>query len=80
MLPVLASQAHDLGHQHVTFVAHGADQSLLRNTGYPGSFTTIHANTPNGALKQLALMVMQSGLGLGRTDTLSAAWPTWWCS
>lgn len=41
------------------------------NTGHPGSFTTIHANSPAGALEQLALMVMQSGLGLGRADTLA---------
>jgi type IV secretion system protein VirB11 len=49
--------------------------SFLRaiNTGHPGSFTTIHANSPTGALEQLALMVMQSGLGLGRADTLAYA-------
>jgi type IV secretion system protein VirB11 len=43
------------------------------NTGHPGSFTTIHANTPDGALDQLALMVMQSGLGLSRDETLAYA-------
>ena len=43
------------------------------NTGHPGSFTTIHANTPEGALDQLALMVMQSGLGLSRGETLAYA-------
>lgn len=49
--------------------------SFLRaiNTGHPGSFTTIHANSPAGALEQLALMVMQSGLGLGRSDTIAYA-------
>jgi len=49
--------------------------SFLRaiNTGHPGSFTTIHANSPAGALEQLALMVMQSGLGLGRNDTIAYA-------
>ena len=49
--------------------------SFLRaiNTGHPGSFTTIHANSPNGALEQLALMVMQAGLGLTRADTLTYA-------
>ncbi|WP_267389760.1 P-type DNA transfer ATPase VirB11 [Sphingomonas sp. GC_Shp_3] len=49
--------------------------SFLRaiNTGHPGSFSTIHANSPAGALEQLALMVMQAGLGLSRTDTLSYA-------
>lgn len=49
--------------------------SFLRavNTGHPGSFTTIHANSPDGALEQLALMVMQSGLGLSRSDTIAYA-------
>jgi type IV secretion system protein VirB11 len=41
------------------------------NTGHPGSFSTIHANSPAGALEQLALMVMQAGLGLSRRETLS---------
>jgi type IV secretion system protein VirB11 len=49
--------------------------SFLRaiNTGHPGSFSTIHANSPAGALEQLALMVMQSGLGLSRADTIAYA-------
>lgn len=49
--------------------------SFLRavNTGHPGSFSTIHANTPSGALEQLALMVMQADLGLSRPDTLEYA-------
>jgi type IV secretion system protein VirB11 len=49
--------------------------SFLRaiNTGHPGSFSTIHASSPAGALEQLALMVMQAGLGLGRADTLAYA-------
>lgn len=49
--------------------------SFLRavNTGHPGSFSTIHANTPEGALEQLALMVMQSGLGLSRAETIAYA-------
>ena len=49
--------------------------SFLRaiNTGHPGSFTTIHANSPLGALDQLSLMVMQAGLGLSRGDTLAYA-------
>jgi type IV secretion system protein VirB11 len=49
--------------------------SFLRaiNTGHPGSFTTVHANSPRGALEQIALMVMQSGLGLGVADTISYA-------
>ncbi len=40
------------------------------NTGHPGSFTTVHANTPDGALEQLALMVMQAGLPMSRRDTI----------
>lgn len=53
----------------------GEAVSFLRaiNTGHPGSFTTLHANSPRGALEQLALMVMQSGLGLSRTDTIAYA-------
>jgi type IV secretion system protein VirB11 len=49
--------------------------SFLRavNTGHPGSFSTIHANSPSGALEQLALMVMQSGLGLSRQETIDYA-------
>lgn len=34
------------------------------NTGHPGSITTIHADSPERALSQLSLMVMQAGLGL----------------
>jgi type IV secretion system protein VirB11 len=49
--------------------------SFLRaiNTGHPGSFSTIHANSPAGALEQLSLMVMEAGLGLSRRDTLAYA-------
>jgi type IV secretion system protein VirB11 len=49
--------------------------SFLRaiNTGHPGSLSTIHANSPAGALEQLALMVMQSGIGLSRADTIAYA-------
>jgi type IV secretion system protein VirB11 len=49
--------------------------SFLRaiNTGHPGSFSTIHANTPRGALEQLSLMVMQTGIGLTRSDTIAYA-------
>jgi type IV secretion system protein VirB11 len=40
--------------------------SFLRaiNTGHPGSISTLHADTPNMALEQLKLMVMQAGLGM----------------
>ncbi len=49
--------------------------SFLRaiNTGHPGSFSTIHANSLRGALDQLALMVMQTGIGLTRNDTIAYA-------
>lgn len=49
--------------------------SFLRaiNTGHPGSFSTVHANSLRGALEQLALMVMQSGVGLSRQDTIEYA-------
>ena len=49
--------------------------SFLRaiNTGHPGSFSTIHANSLSGALEQLALMVMQTGIGLSRRDTIQYA-------
>ena len=43
------------------------------NTGHPGSFTTVHANTPLGALEQIALMVLQSGTQLSRQETLAYA-------
>lgn len=40
--------------------------SFLRaiNTGHPGSISTLHADTPNMAMEQLKLMVMQAGLGM----------------
>jgi type IV secretion system protein VirB11 len=40
--------------------------SFLRaiNTGHPGSICTLHADTPNMALEQLKLMVMQASLGM----------------
>ena len=41
------------------------------NTGHPGSLTTIHADTPQGALEQITLMVMQANLGLSRLEILS---------
>lgn len=41
------------------------------NTGHPGSFTTVHANTPEGALEQIALMVMQGGMALPRAEILA---------
>ena len=49
--------------------------SFLRaiNTGHPGSFSTVHANSPRGALEQIALMAMQTGIGLSRRETLDYA-------
>lgn len=49
--------------------------SFLRaiNTGHPGSFSTVHANSPRGALDQISLMAMQSGIGLTRAETLEYA-------
>ncbi|MCA3182161.1 MAG: P-type DNA transfer ATPase VirB11 [Cupriavidus sp.] len=47
--------------------------SFLRaiNTGHPGSITTVHADSPTGAFEQLALMVMQSGLGLRKDEIIA---------
>jgi len=44
--------------------------SFLRavNTGHPGSVTTVHADSPRGALDQVALMVLQAGANLGRAE------------
>ena len=51
-----------------------ASASCARSTpAIPGSFSTIHANSLRGALDQLALMVMQTGIGLSRSDTIDYA-------
>jgi type IV secretion system protein VirB11 len=44
--------------------------SFLRavNTGHPGSITTVHADSPRGAVDQLSLLVMQSGLNMGLSE------------
>jgi type IV secretion system protein VirB11 len=44
--------------------------SFLRavNTGHPGSITTVHADSPRGAVDQLSLLVLQAGLNLGRGE------------
>jgi len=49
--------------------------SFLRaiNTGHPGSFSTVHANSPRGALEQIALMGMQANIGLTRAETIEYA-------
>jgi type IV secretion system protein VirB11 len=53
----------------------GETVSFLRaiNTGHPGSFSTVHANSPRGALDQISLMAMQTGIGLTRAETLEYA-------
>lgn len=38
------------------------------NTGHPGSMTTIHADTPQGAMEQIALLVLERGTRLSRED------------
>ena len=38
------------------------------NTGHPGSMTTIHADSTEGAVEQLALLILQGGTRLGRQD------------
>lgn len=37
-------------------------------TGHPGSITTVHANSPDGAIEQLAMMSMSAGTELGRGE------------
>lgn len=37
-------------------------------TGHPGSITTVHANSPDGAVEQLALMSMTAGTELDRAE------------
>jgi type IV secretion system protein VirB11 len=38
------------------------------NTGHPGSMTTIHADSPERGIEQLALLVLQAGTRLSRED------------
>lgn len=38
------------------------------NTGHPGSLTTIHADSPERAFVQLAMMALQAGVGLSYPD------------
>lgn len=38
------------------------------NSGHPGSMTTIHADSPESAVEQLALLVLQAGTKLSRAD------------
>jgi type IV secretion system protein VirB11 len=41
------------------------------NTGHPGSVTTLHADTPSGALEQLALMALQTGTAMTHADIMA---------
>lgn len=40
------------------------------NSGHPGSMTTIHADSPDRAIEQLALLVLQTGTQLRRRDVI----------
>lgn len=41
------------------------------NTGHPGSMSTIHGDSPERAIEQLALLVLQTGTQLRREDVVS---------
>ena len=41
------------------------------NTGHPGSITTIHADSPERAVDQLALLVLQTGVRMGWEDVVT---------
>lgn len=41
------------------------------NTGHPGSISTVHADTPHGAMEQICLMVMQANLGLDHDQIMA---------
>ena len=43
------------------------------NTGHPGSLTTVHADSTDGALEQIAFMTLQAGLTLTRSDVMAYA-------
>lgn len=43
------------------------------NTGHPGSMTTVHADSTDGALEQIAFMTLQAGLTLTRGDVMDYA-------
>lgn len=43
------------------------------NTGHPGSISTIHASSTEGAFEQVALICMQAGLGLSHAETIHYA-------
>lgn len=41
------------------------------NTGHPGSFSTIHADSPEGAIEQMVLIIQQSGVAMKREDIVA---------
>lgn len=41
------------------------------NTGHPGSISTIHADSPERAIDQLALLVLQTGVRMGWEDVVT---------
>ena len=43
------------------------------NTGHPGSITTVHADSPQGAFDQISFMTLQAGLTLARADIVDYA-------
>jgi type IV secretion system protein VirB11 len=43
------------------------------NTGHPGSLTTLHADSTQGAFERIALATLQAGLGLTRSEILDYA-------
>ena len=43
------------------------------NTGHPGSITTVHADSPRGALEQIAFMALQAGTSLTRAEIIAYA-------
>lgn len=47
--------------------------SFLRavNTGHPGSISTIHASSPDGAIEQLALIAGQAGTDMRRAELIA---------
>lgn len=46
--------------------------SFLRavNSGHPGSITTVHADSPRAAVEQIALMILQAGANLRRSEII----------
>ena len=49
------------GREAVTFIR-------AANSGHPGSLTSVHADSPRGAMRQMALMMVQAGANLSRAD------------